>query len=306
MDWAAPDVSTPVGPPPAPVGSVAPARQTDGAAMRRLGPSTAFDILDGAFTILRRAPGTILGLTAIFVVPSQLLAAYMIRNGNAASIFDIIESGDTSLLANEQSSSGGDTLLALLATLPPSLALVFVAGGLTKLVSAWQVGHDATIGELLGGMRRLAWPLVASLLLVKAAELVGFMFCVLPALAVMAWFLVTAPAIAAEGLGPVEGMRRSARLASRRFWPVLGIGVLSAIVTLFVGFAIELVPQLLLWITGADTFGWVVAGLAGAITAVLTTPVVAGTAVLTYLDLRVRTEGLDLELDAINAFPNSA
>ena len=305
MDWAAPDVSTPVGPPPAPVG-LAPPRQIDGAATRRLGPSTAFDILDGAFTILRRAPGTVLGLTAIFVVPTQMLAAYMMRNINAAGVFDILESGDTSLLANNQPSSGAVTSLALLATLAPSLALVFVAAGLTKLVSAWQVGHDLTIGELLGGMRRLAWPLVASLMLVKAAELVGLMLCALPALAVMAWFLVTAPAIAAEGLGPVEGMRRSARLASRRFWPVLGIGVLSAIVTQFVGFAIELVPQVVLWITGADTFSWVVAGLAGAVTAVLTTPIVAGTAVLTYLDLRVRTEGLDLELDAIDAFPDSA
>ncbi len=32
-------------------------------------------------------------------------------------------------------------------------------------------------------------------------------------------------------------------------------------------------------------------------------PVVAGITVLIYLDLRVRTEGLDLELDAIEAFP---
>jgi hypothetical protein len=35
-------------------------------------------------------------------------------------------------------------------------------------------------------------------------------------------------------------------------------------------------------------------------------PVVAAITVLIYLDLRVRTEGLDLELDALEAFPADA
>ena len=41
-------------------------------------------------------------------------------------------------------------------------------------------------------------------------------------------------------------------------------------------------------------------------TQLVTIPVVAGITVLIYLDLRVRTEGLDLELDAIEAFPTAA
>lgn len=246
-----------------------------------------------------------LGLTAIFVIPAELLGAYVVRNVSGAALFEVFQSGDTSLLADQQSSTG-DFWLAIFATLAPSLALVFVAAGLTRLVSAWQVGHDLTVGELVRGLRPLVWPLVASLVLVKAGELVGLMFCVLPALAVMTWCMVTVPAIAAEGLGPVEGVRRSARLTGRRFWPVLGIAILSGLVMQFFAFAIEAIPQVVLWLTGADTFSWVIAGLTGAVTAVLTTPVVAGAAVLVYLDLRVRTEGLDLELEAIDAFPDPA
>jgi hypothetical protein len=41
------------------------------------------------------------------------------------------------------------------------------------------------------------------------------------------------------------------------------------------------------------------------LTQLVTLPVVAGITVLIYLDLRVRTEGLDLELDALAAFPTT-
>lgn len=263
---------------------------------------TTSDILDGSFALLRRAPRTILAFTAIFVIPAELLGAYVVRNVTAgADLISAFEAGDASLLASD-STSNADTWVTILASLAPSIALVFVAAGLTRLVSAWHTGRELTVGELLRGSSRYAAPLLGSWALVKLAEGVGFMLCLLPALAVMAWFLVTVPAIVAEDLGAVEGMRRSARLVGRRFWPVLGIGILSALVAIFFSYAIEAIPLFVVWVTGIEGYGWIVAGLTGGVTALLTTPIVAGAAVLTYLDLRVRTEGLDLELDAVDAF----
>lgn len=305
MDWAAPDVSAPVAPPSAPTGPGPEPRRPAAVEARRLGPKTASDILDGSFALLRRSPATILGLTAIFVVPAELLGAYVVRNIAAADLSEVLESGDASLLANDQA-SGGDTWATILSLLPTSLALVFVAAAMTRLVSAWQTGREVSLGELLRGTRHHAWPLLGSWALIKAAEGVGFVVCVLPAVAVMTWFLVAVPAIVAEDLGAVEGMRRSARLVSRRFWPVLGIGILTALVSTFFAYAVQVIPLFVVWATGVDGFGWVVAGLTAAATALLTTPIVAGAAVLTYLDLRVRTEGLDLELDAVDAFPRPA
>ncbi|MGH9086496.1 MAG: hypothetical protein ACRDYW_13690 [Acidimicrobiales bacterium] len=263
---------------------------------------TVSDVLDGAFAILKAAPATIIGFTAVFAVPVQLLGAWLQRDLlGGDSLLDVIE-GDSSLTGVEQSGTGSGWAQVVL-LFGPSLALVFVAAGIVRLVGAWHVGRDVPLGRLLRDMVPLAWPLLASWVLVHLAEGLGLLACGLPALAVMTWFLVTAPVVGAERLGPVKAMRRSARLVGRRFWPVLGLIVLSSIVMTLFGYAIGLVPTAVSLLVGTDGLGWVLTAASGILTSLITMPVVAATTVLIYLDLRVRTEGLDLELDATEVFP---
>jgi hypothetical protein len=266
---------------------------------------TVSDVLDGAFSILKAAPATIIAFTAVFAVPVQILGAWLQRDLlGGDSILDLVNGSDASLSSVDTrgfSSTGAQMVLFF----GPALALVFVAAGLVRLVGAWHVGRDLSLGELLRGSLPLAWPLLASWALVHLAEAGGMLLCGLPALAVMTWFLVTAPVIGAERLGPIAAMRRSARLVSRRFWPVLGLSVLSGIVAAHFGYALGLVPTVLSLLVGTDGLGWLLTAAAGVLTALITMPVVAGTTVLIYLDLRVRTEGLDLELAAIDAFPST-
>jgi hypothetical protein len=263
---------------------------------------TVSDVLDGAFAILKAAPATIIGFTAVFAVPVQLLGAWLQRDLlGGESLLDVVE-GDSSLTGVEQSGTGSGWAQVVL-LFGPSLALVFVAAGIVRLVGAWHVGRDIPLGRLLRDMVPLAWPLLASWVLVHLAEGLGLLACGLPALAVMTWFLVTAPVVGAERLGPVKAMRRSARLVARRFWPVLGLIILSSIVMTLFGYAIGLVPTTVSLLVGTDGLGWVLTAASGILTSLITMPVVAATTVLIYLDLRVRTEGLDLELDATEVFP---
>lgn len=270
----------------------------------RLGPMTVSDVLDGSFSILKAAPATILAFTAIFAVPVQVLGAWMQRDLlGGASLLETFNQGDTSLTGVNQ--GGGGTAWAQLVLLfGPSLALVFVGSGLVRLVAAWHVGRDLTLRELLRGTAPMAGPLLGSWALVHLAEGLGLLLCGLPALAVMTLFLLTAPVIGAEGLGPVAAMRRSARLVRRRFWPVLGLTILSSIVAMLFGYALGLVPTLLALVVGTAGYGWLLTAASGILTSLITMPIVAGITVLIYLDLRVRTEGLDLELDAMAAFPS--
>ena len=264
---------------------------------------TASDILDGAFAILKSAPATIVAFTAVFAVPVQILAGWLQRDlFGGSSLFELMEDSDTSLSTLESGSSDG-TWASVVLLFGPSLALVFVAAGLARLVGAWHVGRDLSLGELLRGSLPLAWPLLASWFLVHVAEGVGMFLCGLPALAVMTWFLVTAPVIGAEGLGPIEAMRRSARITSRRFWPVMGLALLSGLVAYLFNQALSLLPTVLALLFGTDGVGWVLLAAAGVLTSLITMPVVAAATVLIYLDLRVRTEGLDLELQAAEVFP---
>lgn len=265
---------------------------------------TVSDVLDGAFDILKGAPGTILAFTAVFAVPVQLLGAWMQRDLlGGESFFDLINETDTSLQAVESSSPAGDLWAQMILLFGPSLALIFVAAGIVRLVGAWHVGADLTLGELLRGSLRVAWPLLASWFLVHVAEGIGMLLCGFPALVAMTWFLVVAPVIGAEGLGPIAAMKRSYRLTTRRFWPVMGLAILSGIVSTLFGYALGLVPTTLSLFVGTDGLGWLITAAAGIITSLITLPIVAAATVLIYLDLRVRTEGLDLELDAREVLP---
>ena len=87
--------------------------------------------------------------------------------------------------------------------------------------------------------------------------------CGFPALAVMTWFLVTAPVIGAEGLGPIAAMRRSARLVSRRFWRVLGLALLSRAGGVAASATRSgLVPTVLALFVGTDGLGWLLSAAA--------------------------------------------
>lgn len=263
---------------------------------------TVSDVLDGSFAILKAAPLTILAFTAVFALPVQVIGAWMQRDLlGGGSILDTLTE-DPSLAAVEGDATG-EIWAQIVLLFGPALALVFVAAGIVRLVGAWHVGRDVGLGELLRGVGPLAVPLLASWFLVHIIEGIGLLLCGLPGLAAMNWFLVTAPVVGAERLGPVKAMRRSARLVSRRFWPVLGLTLLSSLVAMLFGYALGLVPTTLALVLGTDGYGWLLTAAAGTLTSLVTMPVVAGITVLIYLDLRVRTEGLDIELDMAEAFP---
>lgn len=265
-----------------------------------LHPMTVADVLDGAFAIIKARPMRLLGIAAVFVVPVHLLAAYLQRNVLGDSSFADVWSNfeDPAVVADSQSGSGGDELWAtVLVLVVPALALMFVAAAVAKLVNAWAAGEDPPAGELLRAVGRSSWPLVAAYLLVHLIEVAGVFTCYIGTLAAMAFFSVTAPVIGAEGLGPIAAMKRSARLAGTRFWPVLGINILIAIVDLLLTSALGGLPEFLALWFGLDV-AWPLLAAGNIISAVIATPFVAAATVLLYLDLRIRSEGLDIEVAA--------
>jgi hypothetical protein len=278
-----------------------PAGEQDGAAVPtlRLQPMTVADVLDGGFAIVKARPARILGLAAIFVVPVHLLAAYIQRNAASSGLYwDAFTSDDPAVVADAtQNSSGGDQIWAsILVWFLPAYALVFVAAGIAHMVAAWSAGRDVPAGALFGVMVRRWWPLTASFVVIHVLEVLG---CYIGTLFVMAVFVVTAPVIGAEGLGPMKAMSRAANLAMRRFWPTLLISVAIGVVSLLLSTALGGLPLMIAYFLDFD-LAWPVQAAGGIVGAVISTPFVAAATVLLYLDLRVRTEGLDIELAAID------
>ena len=233
------------------------------------------------------------------MLPAQLLAAFLQRDLLASASFSEIFNDPS--LAGGTTSSGSGTALALLAGLLPSMSLPFIAGALGRLVAAWRAGGDMTAGAALRAAARKWWVLLIAWLLTHLAEGLAMLAFLFPALLLMALWQVAAPAIVVEDLGPMQGLRRSGRLAGTRFWPTVLAVLAAGFVHYVLNAMLPLVFQLVATALG-DSGGWVVLAVGTTATSLVTTAFLAGFAVALYLDLRVRSEGLDLQLDADQHF----
>ncbi len=271
-----------------------------------LRPMTAADILDGGFAVVKARPRRILTITTAFVVPTHLLAAFLQRDSMGGFGVADFFTEDPAVL-NEQANSDptGQIVASLLLTVIPAVALVCVAAAIAHLVSQWTMGRDAPAGEMLGVVGRRWWPLLGSFVVVKLAEGAGALACYLGIVFIMALFVPVAPIIGVEGGGALEALKRSVRLTRARYFPTLGIALLMALVSSLLANALSALPQALAaWIGFED--GWPLLALGSIASQIIVLPFVAAATVLLYLDLRVRTEGLDLEMSAIDVFDRAA
>ncbi|NAZ82517.1 hypothetical protein GTR02_11865 [Kineococcus sp. R8] len=177
--------------------------------------------------------------------------------------------------------------LSLVVSLVPTLiGLVLLAPGVLVLVGADGDGAIAT-GVALTLVGALAWLVLAVFIGVR-------------------WALAT-PALLLEQLTVRESVRRSSRLVRGTFWRTFGILALTLVVVYVVvtavGFPFSVVGQLIgtvLLDGGSTTTGLVVqqavASIGTMLGSVVAFPFLASVTALVYVDLRMRREGLDVEL----------
>ena len=262
-----------------------------------LHPMTLSDILDGAFNLFKAEFRTIVMVTAAFLVPIQLMAAFLQRDYLAgAGFFDILTDPSTADAVFE-SGGGGQGWASLVGLAATVLVLPFVAGAVSRIVSAAYLGERMTAGEALRAVASRWWVFTVAWIVVHVLEVVGTLFCILPGLLLMALFVPVAPAIAIEGLGPIKAMRRAIGLVKPRIWPVLGIALLSGLVTSAVGSALGGVPQFLAVVVGLK-YGWPLLAIGSILSGLVSTPLISIVATLVYYDGRIRQEGLDLQIMA--------
>lgn len=269
-------------------------------------PMTAADILDGGFAVVKARPRRIMAITAGFVVPTHLVAAYLQRDVlGGLGISELLSSDPT--VVNEQSNADpmGQMVGSLLISLIPAFALVCIAAAIAHLVAQWMMGRDAPAGEMVGVIGRRLWPLVTSFVVVKVAEGAGLLGCYIGIVFIMALFVPVAPIVGVEGGGGWQAVARSVRLTRTRYFPTMGVALLMGVVGYLLTNALSALPQsLAVWI-GLDD-GWPLLALGSIVSQIVVLPFVAAATVLLYFDLRVRTEGLDLEMAAIELFDRDA
>jgi hypothetical protein len=259
-----------------------------------VGPMTVSDILDGSYTVIRRRPRAVIGAVAVVVVPVQVLSVWLRSTSSApeqSSPYDaVLTLGSSTSLA-----------LTLLIAAIASLSLFFVGGVISSFVGAWYAGRDITGREALRRSIGRAGPFLVAWAVLMPLKVVSYAFCFLPLAVTVTFFALTAPAITLENVGPFAGIKRSAQLIARRFWPSLGIVLLAGLIETVSQLSLSAIPLIISALVPGPA-DWIVLAVGNAGAALIATTALVAVSVLLYVDLRARTEGLDLELRAVDAF----
>ena len=278
-----------------------------GSPVDRLQPRTVGQLLDGGFEVLRFRARTIAIVAATIILPLYALPQLLITLlGGESAATDVFSDGGTPFLAGTGSmvsSYGNAAYFGYLVALGLAVAQMLTGVAVAHLVTAWMVGSDPGPSQTLRFVLRRSPVALAAFtvaLLFKAAA--GLVTCGLALLFIIPLLSVLAPVVAVEPIGSGGAVSRTLKLANRRVGPLMMVSLLWLVVSLIVTLGTLLVTTILESLLGQDASSTAI--IIGAVTvgvsAVLMVVQVAVT-VLVYVDLRVRTEGLDLELEATDA-----
>lgn len=289
-----------------------------------LRPLALGDIYDGAVKVIRSNPRATVGLSLIVnlitLLPSAALSIALVR------------------LIGQSSSGGASASVRTLVPLavPPlfaQLAVVLLSGLLAYVVSEAVLGRKAGLGETWRKVRRRMAPLLAATVLVGlAASVLPVAMIALAALGaarqqvavvVLAVILAVglavlivvpagvvtaliAPAIVLERQGPIAGVRRALSLIRGGFWRLLGILLLTGLVTGVASYVLRLPFSILAAVAASilgdrsasesATVAVLSSTLAYLVSGSIVTPFASAVACLLYLDRRIRVEALDVLL----------
>lgn len=290
------------------------------------------ELLDGAFTGIRRNPRATLGLAAILMtiaaVAQAVVSFYLVGQTTslAAQPTQAITSDELyRLLSQTLGTLSISILVQIISTtvLTGMLTTVFgsaVLGRPISMAQAWRavrprlwrllgvtllttvimlgvvaVGVAIPVGLAVAGAPTVLWAVAAVICAVLVICASVFCFVV---------FTVCTPAVMLEDTGVLASVRRSYRLTIRSFWRVLLIMVLTELIVIVVGgvlqtpFSLGQLPMMLSDdpSTGQQLLSVVLSTIGAIISTTITMPFVAGVGALLYVDLRMRREGLDLQL----------
>jgi hypothetical protein len=290
-----------------------------------LRPLAVGELLDGAFTTIRRYPGPTIGLAApvmLLVTATQVIASYLLLNG----VSNVSASGDVS----------GDFLtrsltVDLIVQVVTFVLGLLLTGMITAVVGQAVLGRPMTIATAWQSARSRLASLagVSAIIFVAAVGIVGvsvvpgivvaaaglpgvgaalIVIGALVGVVVLVWLLVTVelagPAVMLEKQPIRASFRRSRILVAGSWWRVFGILALSMLLSgIVVG--ILVVPFTIAANGTSGLFGQdytvhfsglVLVGIGNFVAGTIVRPFTASVAALLYIDRRMRAEGLDLIL----------
>lgn len=247
-------------------------------------------IIDESLRFLRINPGMLLGITAVILLPLQFIVLAL--PGSALRGVRPDRTTDIIFGSLDQPSAIGNLLGTLVFE---SVALFTVATVYGHLISIWY-SRESVSGEelLIASIKRspriiAAWTLTHLILALTGPISGGLLVLLFGPM-----FMVVAPALGAEKLGPIKAIERSWTLCGSRLMGAIILYVAVAAAGQIIDASIRFAPTALLG--QLDVPIWITNGVFDVIGSIVVQSFTAATAVMFYLDTRVRREGIDLTM----------
>jgi hypothetical protein len=245
------------------------------------------DILSTAFEIYRANASKLIQLVAIVVVPLALIQAFLVTVAfKPCETREITTLEDLNDLVNDCSGAFGRSLLigALVALIAVAVQQLLL-GALTRGGAGALLGRPVDVNasykyafSRLGGLIGLA-------LLIAVVVGIGFLLFIIPGIIFAVFLAMAVPSFIIERKGVTESMSRSWELVRGSWWHTL-------LVIFVASFLAGIVNGILTALGGSNFFLYWIFSTIGLL---ITAPFVALVAVVLYVDLRSRHEGLTAE-----------
>jgi hypothetical protein len=239
------------------------------------------EILSAAFDVYKANASKLITIVAVVVIPLSFISHFF-----TGVVFkptkETVTIAGQAITTTTTRSFGTFVLASLVAA---AIAVIISAALQAALVRGAAL---ATVGDPIDveasyqyGFRRFGSVFWISLL-VGLIVAVGFLLLIIPGIIFLTMLAVAIPALIVENQRGTGALGRSWSLVKGHFWHVLGTIVVAAIIT-------GVISSILGAVGGSN---WFLQWIFGSIGTIVTAPYSALIAILLYVDLRARTEGL--------------
>jgi len=242
--------------------------------------------VDAAVRILRQHYGSYVVVAAVAAVPSLLANLLLLRDTSWGT--------DLAAMAAQDPFSGP----RLWATLVGFVTYLLAEGVYVRLTADAYQGGPVSVADAAAHALPRA-PLVVLGQIVRFIGVgIGSVLLFIPGMIVLVRTAVAAQATVLEDEGAIGGLSRSWSLSKGHAWRVLGGIGLAWLLFFVVMMGLQMLGGIVGAIVGGATAFLAVMLVLSAFGSVLIYPIIPIVSTLMYYDLRVRREGLDLELMA--------
>ncbi len=255
-------------------------------------PLAVGELLDAAIKVCTAHAGTLLRAVLVVVVPVQLVSAVVLLS--TVSDADTLNQLSTELPEEDADGAflGGQVVVGLLSV----VSVLVATGACFRAVAEGWLGRRPDWRESLRFGARRAPALLWVSVLFGLGVFAGLIALVVPGIFLGVAWAVAFPVLFVEDARGTEALGRSLRLVRGRWWPTFGVLAVGFVLAGVVGLIFTFAFSALIFVNDSVLFAVLVTTVGGVISTALTTPFQAALVSLVYFDLRVRKEGLDLEL----------